>query len=120
MQNNRWSDAVINKEPVFVRGHLLEYNGEQDFVFPAGKEYRWADLQSFRFESDRIVKVDRSVEPVIVTVKTDQPRNNFSYINFQDRNVLIDINLNVGSSSATVMTNDLSHDYVHENSAYST
>jgi len=39
---------------------------------------------------------------------------------FQDRNVLIDINLNVGSSSATVMTNDLSHDYVHENSAYST
>jgi glutamate N-acetyltransferase / amino-acid N-acetyltransferase len=34
--------------------------------------------------------------------------------------VSIDIDLNVGSYSATVMTNDLSHDYVHENSAYST
>jgi len=26
----------------------------------------------------------------------------------------------VGSATATVMTNDLSHDYVEENSAYST
>ena len=39
---------------------------------------------------------------------------------FDGRNVLIEINMNVGGSSATVITNDLSHDYVHENSAYST
>jgi glutamate N-acetyltransferase/amino-acid N-acetyltransferase len=43
-----------------------------------------------------------------------------SLVSFLDRLVSIDINLNVGSSFATVMTNDLSHDYVHENSAYST
>ena len=43
-----------------------------------------------------------------------------SAVSFLDRLVSIDINLNVGSHSATVMTNDLSHDYVHENSAYST
>jgi glutamate N-acetyltransferase/amino-acid N-acetyltransferase len=43
-----------------------------------------------------------------------------SSVSFLDRLVSIDINLNVGSSFATVMTNDLSHDYVHENSAYST
>jgi len=30
------------------------------------------------------------------------------------------VNLNVGQFTATVRTNDLSHDYVHENSAYST
>jgi glutamate N-acetyltransferase/amino-acid N-acetyltransferase len=41
-------------------------------------------------------------------------------VSFLERLVSIDINLNVGSSFATVMTNDLSHDYVHENSAYST
>jgi glutamate N-acetyltransferase/amino-acid N-acetyltransferase len=29
------------------------------------------------------------------------------------------IELNSGRSSATVWTNDLTHDYVHENSAYS-
>jgi len=30
------------------------------------------------------------------------------------------VNLNAGTDSATIYTNDLSHDYVHENSAYAT
>jgi glutamate N-acetyltransferase/amino-acid N-acetyltransferase len=33
--------------------------------------------------------------------------------------VEIEIDLKVGNSSATILTNDLTHDYVHENSAYS-
>jgi len=36
------------------------------------------------------------------------------------REVHILIDLHAGSASATVWTNDLTHDYVHENSAYST
>ncbi len=43
-----------------------------------------------------------------------------SAVEFSNRLVEIVIDLKVGKSSATVMTNDLSHDYVHENSAYST
>ena len=70
----------------------MEYNGEQDFIFAAGKEYRWADLQSFRFESDRIARVDRSKEPNEVFIKPDQPRNAVAYINFQDRNGYTEIN----------------------------
>ncbi len=41
-------------------------------------------------------------------------------VSFSDRLVTIDINLKLGSAQATVFTNDLSHDYVHENSAYAT
>lgn len=36
------------------------------------------------------------------------------------REVRIDIDLHAGTASATVWTNDLTHAYVHENSAYST
>jgi glutamate N-acetyltransferase/amino-acid N-acetyltransferase len=43
-----------------------------------------------------------------------------SKVDFSNRLVEIVIDLKVGTASATVMTNDLSHDYVHENSAYST
>jgi len=43
-----------------------------------------------------------------------------SVVDFSNRLVEIVIDLKVGKLSATVMTNDLSHDYVHENSAYST
>ncbi len=35
------------------------------------------------------------------------------------REVRIDIDLHAGEATATVWTNDLTHDYVHENSAYS-
>jgi glutamate N-acetyltransferase/amino-acid N-acetyltransferase len=40
-------------------------------------------------------------------------------VNFAARLVEIEIDLKVGKSEATILTNDLSHDYVHENSAYS-
>ena len=43
-----------------------------------------------------------------------------SKVDFSNRLVEIVIDVKVGNASATVMTNDLSHDYVHENSAYST
>lgn len=42
-----------------------------------------------------------------------------SGVTMSDRVVSIDINLNAGPAGATVWTNDLTADYVHENSAYS-
>ena len=48
------------------------------------------------------------------------PDGDKSAVDFSNRLVEIVIDLKVGKASATVMTNDLSHDYVHENSAYST
>ena len=42
-----------------------------------------------------------------------------STVNFSAREVIIEIDLKIGTSTATVLTNDLSYDYVHENSAYS-
>lgn len=41
-------------------------------------------------------------------------------VDLSGRAVTITVNLNAGAESATVWTNDLSHAYVHENSAYST
>lgn len=63
--------------------------------------------------------IDVSLNGVPVCVSS-APAADKTLVSFEERLVSIDINLNVGSSSATVMTNDLSHAYVHENSAYST
>jgi len=41
-------------------------------------------------------------------------------VNLEPRAVDVLIELHAGDASATVWTNDLTHDYVHENSAYST
>jgi glutamate N-acetyltransferase/amino-acid N-acetyltransferase len=56
----------------------------------------------------------------VQVAKSSAPFADRSLVSFTDRLVTIDIDLKVGSASATVFTNDLSHDYVHENSAYAT
>ncbi len=46
----------------------------------------------------------------------DQPRD---LVDLTPREVAVDVDLKAGDASATIWTNDLTHDYVHENSAYS-
>jgi glutamate N-acetyltransferase/amino-acid N-acetyltransferase len=45
----------------------------------------------------------------------DQPRE---LVDLRERAVHLLIDLGVGESEATILTNDLTHEYVHENSAY--
>ena len=56
----------------------------------------------------------------IHVAKNSAPFEDKNLVSFTNRLVNLEVNLNMGSAAATVMTNDLSHDYVHENSAYST
>ena len=56
----------------------------------------------------------------VQVAKASAPFADRNQVSFTNRLVTIDINLNMGNSQATVFTNDLSHDYVHENSAYAT
>jgi glutamate N-acetyltransferase/amino-acid N-acetyltransferase len=48
-----------------------------------------------------------------------QPANDRSLVDLAAKRVDVVIDLNTGSAAATVVTNDLTHEYVTENSAYS-
>ena len=63
--------------------------------------------------------IDVSLNGIQVCVSS-VPGDDKSKVSFEPRLVVIEINLKVGTESATIKTNDLSHAYVHENSAYST
>jgi len=65
------------------------------------------------------LRIDVNLNGVQVC-SNSSPYADKSAVDFSERLVEIVIDLKVGKASATVMTNDLSHDYVHENSAYST
>jgi glutamate N-acetyltransferase/amino-acid N-acetyltransferase len=49
-----------------------------------------------------------------------QPDQPSDAVDLTPRAVHVLIDLKVGASTATILTNDLTHDYVHENSAYAT
>jgi len=71
---------------------------------------------------------DAHMDPLAIDVRLNgvqvcsnsAPDANKNLVDFASRLVEIEIDLKVGLMSATILTNDLSHDYVHENSAYST
>jgi glutamate N-acetyltransferase/amino-acid N-acetyltransferase len=64
------------------------------------------------------VKIDVRLNGVQVCTNS-APDADKTTVDFSARLVEIEIDLKVGESTATILTNDLSHDYVHENSAYS-
>ena len=71
---------------------------------------------------------DAHMDPLAIDVKLNgvqvcsdsAPDADKTSVNFEARLVEIEIDMKVGTSTATIMTSDLTHDYVHENSAYST
>jgi hypothetical protein len=86
LQNNRWDIAQRDIKPTFVRGTVMEYNTEDVALFPAGKEWRWLDLRSFRLQSDRVDHADYKKESTDMFLKTDVDRTAQRYIYFPDYN----------------------------------
>lgn len=98
-----------------ARNNLLKaaiFGGDPNW----GRVLAAVGIADAHFDPFRIDVVLNGVE----VARASAPGDDKSKVSFKDRLVTIDINLNVGDAQATVLTNDLTHDYVHENSAYST
>jgi glutamate N-acetyltransferase/amino-acid N-acetyltransferase len=97
-RNNLLKAAIFGGDPNW--GRVLAAVGTADAFMDAGN-------------------IDVCLNGVQVCVSS-APGADKSQVFFEPRLVVIDIDLKVGTACATIKTNDLSHAYVHENSAYST
>ncbi len=86
LQNTRYNDVLISNAPSFIRGNQMEYNADRDFVFPAGKEARWLDLQNLRFKTDRIAQIQQLGYGSQIILKPDLSRATIPYFTFRDLN----------------------------------
>lgn len=86
LQNNRWDNCLKDIKPTFVRSNTLEYSMESNLVFPAGKEWRWLDLRSFRLQSDRVKKADYRKDGTDIFLFPDADRTTQRYVYFRDLN----------------------------------
>jgi glutamate N-acetyltransferase/amino-acid N-acetyltransferase len=96
-RSNLFKAAIFGQDPNWGRILAAMGTAQADFVVDQ------ADV------STNAVRVASAGMP-------DRPR---SEVELSSRDVHIVIDLKAGSESATIWTNDLTHDYVHENSAYS-
>jgi hypothetical protein len=88
LQNFRWDNMISMNQPTFIRQGLLQYNNENTMLFPAGKEFRWLNLRSFRLLGDRITRQQNTNTAFELFVKEDQPRLPRQYFYYRDLNGL--------------------------------
>ncbi len=86
LQNDRWDNMIAGIRPSIFTRNSLEYNTENDAVFPAGKEWRWLDLRSLRFQSDRIADAKYSNQSTEIFVKPDIDRSQQRFNFYRDAN----------------------------------
>lgn len=85
LQNNSWSNAIYGLKPLFVNSNKLTFNYEDKNVFPGTNEFRFFDIRSLRFFSNRVIKkyVD-SVQNVVLT--PDEVKAHLNYVRWVDYN----------------------------------
>lgn len=86
LQNNRWDNYKRSIKPTFIRPGSLEFNTEEDAIFPAGREWRWLDLRSFRLQSDRVGRADYSNNKTLIDVIPDVDRSSQRFVFYRDNN----------------------------------
>ncbi|MBA4167182.1 MAG: DUF5103 domain-containing protein [Chitinophagaceae bacterium] len=86
LQNNRWDNCIFGIRPTFFSRKTLEYNTENDAVFPAGKEWRWLDLRSLRLQSDRVASGKYTNNSTEIYVKPDADRSTQRFNFYRDNN----------------------------------
>jgi glutamate N-acetyltransferase/amino-acid N-acetyltransferase len=96
-RNNLFKAAIFGNDPNW--GRILAAVGTTKAVFDP-------------------YNIDVAINGVLISSQ-GQPAGDRSQIDLTPRKVEIGINLNSGGHQATVVTNDLTHAYVEENSAYS-
>jgi glutamate N-acetyltransferase/amino-acid N-acetyltransferase len=110
-------NAVSEKDAVEVARACARNNLLKAAIF--GGDPNWGRVLA------AVGTADAHMDPLTIDVALNgvqvctnsAPDADKSKVDFSNRLVEIVIDLKVGNASATVMTNDLSHDYVHENSA---
>jgi len=86
LQNGRWDNAITNLKPIFVRDDELIYDYEEENTFPGGSEFRYFDLKSIRYQSERIQAIE-FIRPLYHVYLVPDEFSTFKvYLQWQDLN----------------------------------
>ncbi len=100
MQNGRLDNAYFNLNPRLITNDMLYYDND-DIVFPAVREFRRFDIESLRFQTDRIKKITKENGRAEVFINVDESRIYHQYFYETDINGQFVINTDDYDNSET-------------------
>jgi hypothetical protein len=86
MQNGRWDNLIKNVQPRNIIGNEYNYSLVEELVFPAGNEYRYFDMKTLDYNTDRMQSLQYTADGYQVYIMTDMPRNKGNYLYEEDIN----------------------------------
>ncbi len=86
IQNGRWDRAKQNVKPSFVVGDQINFDYQDSLVWQAGKEWRYVDVRSTRFRSERIQTIINGEETWEFLMRPDLDRSREPYLIYPDLN----------------------------------
>tara|TARA_B100001741_G_C16552723_1_gene600318 strand:+ start:3493 stop:4878 length:1386 start_codon:yes stop_codon:yes gene_type:complete len=73
-QNSRWDNVISGLQAVFVKDDEIVYDYEDENLFDGGNEYRFFDIQSLRYLSERLANISFETDTHKVVLRTDEAR----------------------------------------------
>ena len=100
LQNQRTDNMMILQKPMFIANNEIKYNLAESLDFPAGNEFRYADLRSFKGGSAQTqnIQIDSTIA---VYLYPDQSNSSQSYASVHDENGRFSIR-NIDYDHATI------------------
>lgn len=85
-QNSRWDNQIGGLQPVFYRDNELVYDLDQPNIFNGANEFRFFDIRSTSYTSERVLKIARTDSIFEAILIEDQSRGFKKYLTYQDIN----------------------------------
>ncbi|MFV0364877.1 MAG: DUF5103 domain-containing protein [Mangrovibacterium sp.] len=87
-KNRRWDSAVRGLKPRYFQDKLLNYNYDEENVFPGGNEFRYFDMRSWRYTGEGVAALHEFNDFQHVTLNVDELRSNKKYFYYAEMNGL--------------------------------
>ena len=86
LQNGRWDNALNNVHEHTVTADGLSYDYQDSIVFPAGKEFRYFDISTFDYKTERVSQIDLRGKWPEIWLRPDLLRGDSPGLNLDDNN----------------------------------
>ena len=86
LQNGRWDNAITGLQPRFSNNGISEFDFSDKVIFPAGVEFRYADLRSLDYRQLGVFDIQQSEDGYDVTLQKDNKRFQSGFSSYRDIN----------------------------------
>jgi hypothetical protein len=86
MQNGRWDNMAGNIQPRNIIGNVYDYSLLDQLAFPAGNEFRYFDMKTLKYNTDRMLSLQYDSAGYEVYLMPDMPRAKKNYYSEEDIN----------------------------------